>query len=424
MSKFIHYSMAYEARYLESRQGSLVEAKVGILNFDIRNDLPKTLNIDPLIPQLHFDSYGGKTSLTDSDLKFLVHGSDVVAMWERSPGFHRRANYYRFLYDATLMMEKVKAFVIENDIKEVWYNMVPHGFEEYLFATTVENLGGKVYYLAPAFFPWAQTMWTGLISKERVIEFDARLTDGHARKLILLNDLTETPAMQLQESQNNAFKLHRLLVLNPLAIVKRIPLFLWKRAYKKHSVQKPSKNSILIYLHYQPEATSLPFFGSLLAQFSVVRKLTDLKTHEVYIKEHPNQLMETPPIKARARWSSLYKDLNGSYGVEFLDMNFSLDDAIDNGVIVFSIAGSVVFEYLLKGGDVIIPEDSPLIARESFRKLGLQNIGNGLYRISPTNLDNLISIETKSSITFDDNNMQSTPEDRFKVMFECALVSI
>jgi len=420
MSNFIHYSLDYEATYLESKQASLIESKFGILNFDIRNNLPKKLNIDPLIPQLHFDSFNKKKAINESDLNFIVHGSDVVGMWERSAGFHRHANYYRFLHDASVLLETIKAFVVENDIKEVWYNMVPHGFEEYLFATTVEKLGGKIYYLSPAFFPWAQTLWKGLMSKERVNKFKSSLTKGHAEKIIKLKGQIKSPAVQLQKSQNKAFKFHRLALSNPLDLVKRIPLLLWKREYKKYSVRKPRKSSIIVYLHYQPEATSLPFFGPLLAQFSVIRRLTELRLKPVYIKEHPNQFMETPPVKSRARWLGLYKDLHDHYDVKFLDMHFSIDEAIENDAIIFSIGGSVVFEYLLKGGDVIVPGDTPLIADESFLALGLKSIGHALYRMSPTDLNSLVEIEKNSSITLADGKLYNSPEDRFKIIVDCA----
>ena len=103
MSKFIHYSLEYEAEYLKSIEPLLISSKMGLLNFDVRDELPKTIKFDGFVQQLHFTSFDKRAPVNDQDLSFISHGSDVVGLWERAPGLHRRANYYRFMYEASTL---------------------------------------------------------------------------------------------------------------------------------------------------------------------------------------------------------------------------------------------------------------------------------------------------------------------------------
>jgi len=417
MTRYIHLSLLNELEHIKSIESNLKNINIGIANFF--ND--KDLDLDDSIKQVNFKAHKNTLALDENDLDFISNGSDVIGLWERSPGLHRKANFYRFLFEATLLLEKIKSFVIENEIKEIWYNMVPHSFEDYLFATTVERYGGKVLYLGPAFLPWSQTLWEGLLSKKRITNISENLYKSNFIKLSLLNKAENNPGSELQNQQNKEFKISKLLFRNPLDLFKRVHLFFWKNEYKKLSTSILDKDSLIIYLHYQPEATNLPFFDSLTAQFSIIKRLKELSQFSVYIKEHPNQLIETPPVKAGARWIGIYKDLIKNYQIKILNLEFPIKRAIKENAVVFSIGGSVIFEYLNMGGKVILPAESPIFSKDYLSKFNSRVIGENLYEIDQDSFPDLLEEEMKSSITRNDENLNYSPIDRFANTVNCML---
>ena len=79
--------------------------------------------------------------------------------------------------------------------------------------------------------------------------------------------------------------------------------------------------AVVSFLHYQPEASNNPFFGNLTQQFFLLRNLKNELNREIFVKEHPNQLIEHPPIRSSARWIGFYKSLRTSITCELLRMN-------------------------------------------------------------------------------------------------------
>ena len=417
MTRYIHLSLLNEIEHIKNIESKLKNTNIGIANF--YND--EVLDIHDSVRQINFKVHKGTLALDENDLDFISNGSDVIGLWERSPGVHRSANFFRFLFEATLLLEKIKSFVIENEIKEIWYNMVPHSFEDYLFATTVERYGGKIFYLGRALLPWSQTLWEGLLSKKRITQLSKNLYESNTIKLRLLSKAKNNPGSELQNQQNKQFKISKLLFRNPLDLLKRVRLFLWKNEYKKLSTSILDKDSLIIYLHYQPEATNLPFFDSLTAQYSVIKRLKEASQFSVYVKEHPNQLIETPPVKAGARWIGIYKDLIKNYQIKILNLDFPIKRAIKENAIVFSIGGSVIFEYLNMGGRVIVPAESPIFSKDYLSKFNFKAIGTNLYEINQDSFPDLLQEEMKSSITRNDENLNYSPIDRFANIVNCML---
>jgi len=418
LTKFVHISLPHEVEALKDFQTELVEKNISILNFDLKKNLRRSLALHKGITQVHFASHTERTPLQGDDLDFIANGADFVGVWERNEGMHRRANFYRFLDEVVDLAERCKNFIEKNKITQVWYNMVPHSFEEYVFAHILSSSGGKVYYLSPSFFPWSVTLWCGLSEKQRITTIPESLTIANTLKYQQLKRQKISPGLILQKKQNQKFKWYKLVFTKPLDLLKRFPLLTWRLAIKRNTTSILRKGSIVIYLHYQPEASTIPFFGNLIAQTSIISRLKYYSNTKVYLKEHPNQLNETPPVKSRARWTSLYYSIYERYEIKFVNSNLSLDDALKNDVKIFSISGSVVFEYLQRGGIVLIPKESPILSEEIKSHFISKSSSKDIIKLKPSDLPKIVNFESCNSVTLNDQKMKYDANDRFKILIK------
>ena len=94
---------------------------------------------------------------------------------------------------------------------------------------------------------------------------------------------------------------------------------------------------------------------------------------------------------------------------------------IKENAVVFSIGGSVIFEYLNMGGKVILPAESPIFSKDYLSKFNFRVIGENLYEIDQDSFPDLLEEEMKSSITRNDENLNYSPIDRFANTVNCML---
>ena len=94
MTRYIHLSLLNEIEHIKNIESKLKNTNIGIANF--YND--EVLDIHDSVRQINFKVHKGTLALDENDLDFISNGSDVIGLWERSPGVHRSANFFRFLF--------------------------------------------------------------------------------------------------------------------------------------------------------------------------------------------------------------------------------------------------------------------------------------------------------------------------------------
>tara|TARA_A100001388_G_C28747096_1_gene490097 strand:+ start:83 stop:1594 length:1512 start_codon:yes stop_codon:yes gene_type:complete len=166
--------------------------------------------------------------------------------------------------------------------------------------------------------------------------------------------------------------------------------------YKNESTNDlPNRNSIVVFLHHQPEASTMPMgyiFADQLLMLEIILNAAP-KDLNIYIKEHPH-MYEYPAQDRHERSKYFYKQLLRDKRVKFLDQNMNTNTIIKNVKYICSICGSVSWETLKLGKPCIIfgwawfsdckscySVDSPksfLSALEKINKKTKSNVSNDL----------------------------------------------
>ncbi len=129
------------------------------------------------------------------------------------------------------------------------------------------------------------------------------------------------------------------------------------KKYYESIVTQPDykKDYILVGLHYQPEATSIPSGNIYADQYLLIQSLLKHTepTTEIYVKEHPSQFL--PQLDGHTgRIKEFYTSLLKEKRVRFLPLtedNFTL---IEHSKAVATIISNIALEALVKGKPVIL----------------------------------------------------------------------
>jgi hypothetical protein len=127
----------------------------------------------------------------------------------------------------------------------------------------------------------------------------------------------------------------------------------WK-AYntKARSINK-KEQFITLFLHYQPEVSTLPtgygFTQQLLALYAL-RTVTPIEV-KIYVKEHPSTFSNK--CDPTQRDPEFYEEIKSIKGVELVKMEEDQFDLIDHSICVCTITGNVGLEALLRGTPAI-----------------------------------------------------------------------
>ena len=126
--------------------------------------------------------------------------------------------------------------------------------------------------------------------------------------------------------------------------------------YEKKAIKKiPESNSLVIFFHKQPEASTLPmgyiYADQLLMLEIILNSLP--KDIKIYIKEHPD-MFTTPAQDRHERSEYFYKELLRDKRVKFIDKSVSSNLIINNAKYICSTCGSVSWEALKLGKACII----------------------------------------------------------------------
>lgn len=132
--------------------------------------------------------------------------------------------------------------------------------------------------------------------------------------------------------------------------IKRIQL---KRYYESICVSNleitKTNPYIVVFLHLQPERTSMPEGGIYAQQWLMVQMLSKVcavEGFDLYVKEHPSTFMTGPKLY-RGRW--FYNSLKALPKVSLVSLSVKSTEILRNAKAVATITGTVGLEAVLKG---------------------------------------------------------------------------
>ena len=111
---------------------------------------------------------------------------------------------------------------------------------------------------------------------------------------------------------------------------------------------------VVVFLHLQPERTTMPEGGLFAQQWLMVQMLSEVcsaEGYKIYVKEHPSTFMAGPKLY-RGRW--FYDSLKVLPNVSFVSTSVNSSVILKNAKAVATITGTVGLEAVVKGIPALI----------------------------------------------------------------------
>ncbi len=165
---------------------------------------------------------------------------------------------------------------------------------------------------------------------------------------IHIYDLLKKKDLNFKDSKTNIFERSNYLFLED------IKKFKYYNEYKKLCVDNINYNEKYIYfpLHYQPEATTVPYGNFYFDQIKALKILSNLShkfNFKIFVKEHPdtfNMSRTAWTAGTHGRYYSYYENLSKIKNLKILDLKLNSLDLIKNSYCVATITGTSAIESL------------------------------------------------------------------------------
>ncbi len=276
----------------------------------------------------------------------------------------------------------------EHNPQRVIFMSTPHDIL-WFFAQTAEARGCEILVLKPGPMP-DQIFVTRGLDAQTVLETgagDATKARAQAQAFIALRQRSyaEAGAASSQghrqrygnKSFNLRTELRRALTAgSPREVVRKLTLLPPKRhlarTYEGLAVTQldPAQQgrSVVLFLHYQPERSSLPEGGDYAQQLRVARTLAAALPDgwELLIKEHPDYYRLT--FKPRVRDAEVYHAMARLPNTRLVGLGMDTFSLIDHAAAVVTLTGTVGIEGFTRGKPALVfgcacYQDAPGVTR-------------------------------------------------------------
>ena len=322
-------------------------------------------------------------------LHAVMNDCRVLYLSERSWG--RGLVLQRGLFSQLIHVEQLVHATIcrtlEYGIRQVFMGSTPHSAETFIFARVAELLGVSVVYARATAAPWRLEACTGL-DDPTTLRLRSDPSAGEKADLLLavnrylasLAERKETGRLASQRSQRELAggdrPSWRVARQQSVEVIRRYGLtkkglsvsaatasvnhLERSRLYGAYSslaggVVPRSEKVLAVFLHFQPERTSMPEGGIYAQQLALVRTLSLALPSgwRILVREHPSIFRGPNVFSRRYRSPEFYKALAGLRNVQLTPMSTSPAELLDHASCVATITGTVGLEALAMGLPVI-----------------------------------------------------------------------
>ena len=360
----------------------------------------------------------------DAVLKGVLADSRVTYLLER----RFKEDVLSSVFNSVVSVEKI-CFGAHSILKRlrvecVVFHTPPHHLHDYLFSKVATLLGLDVQVVKLSPLPWRAWLCSG-IDEQLVIERNASsqtLSDTTHKYIKSLSGAYDDAIpeyekklaasakgqfLSVRADVNSFFNL--LFSKRPLQSVFRLLAVLRKVAlYRKYvdlsaGFELPEK-FVVLFLHFQPERTSVPEGLSYSAQWLAIKQISRAlpKGVTLVVKEH--QAMFRRQLDPRTRDVNFYNSISDLDNVVLAPLCFDTFELVDSSRAVITLTGTVGFEALIRKKPVIALgvapyKDAPGVFNpKNYNELcsSLQSLGE--VGISDDDLDSyLLWVEASSS---------------------------
>lgn len=271
--------------------------------------------------------------------------------------------------------------IIEKRPLFVFFHTTPHGLYTWTLGKVAEYMGITVYKTVQMSLFWKCMLSEGL-AEPRLIPLKDNIYNGvsndYVQQYIELNKKSYDEAIPSYERERivarkgkfwswrkeikNCFIKPKIkwYVYYFCAMFMKYNLYKYYQKISDKSVDL-RKNYFVVFLHYQPERTSMPEGRYFAQQYQIIKTIREGLPEDcfVYIKEHPSTFMNEFDIRYREK--NFYNQILMLKNVRFVDIGMNSFDLIDNSLGVATITGTVGTQALIRGKAVLCFGDASYV---------------------------------------------------------------
>ncbi len=313
----------------------------------------------------------------------LLSDSNFILIFERNNPFSSTKGLFNQFPMMERLISNIIGFYEDLEPEYVFSFAVPHHFINYCLLRVAELMDIKVYFCDIGAFPWQYQLYKGLFKREKV-KNTLRLEDGklrvkewfdnqnqnysksiaayeesgglgvlHSRSFKLLDRFNLISA-SFKEKRKAGYTIFR----NLKAVTKEQTLKFYSDRLKKKIIQRPSVDLdmfpyIVFFMHFQPEATTMPNGSQYANQLFAIRELSLAAPPgwNILVREHPFTFENE--FSPRYRNEELYEAIDNMEGVQLMSLEYNPYILIDKSQAVATLTGSVGFQAICRGRPVI-----------------------------------------------------------------------
>ena len=306
-----------------------------------------------------------------------------IRIRDRRDNYKNSFNYVQFVLEGA---NKARSILLSENVNRVIFTSTPHDLESWLLFHAAYDLDLPVKAVAESALPWRGVVKT--IVPDRDTGYAVTDVAGKAEPVGSLTDPSPTTQSYVSLKASASYQkaepgyMRRQRIAKPYRIMKKVKNMIsgatslswdgfleyaqrnWQRrclwrATNRYSRELPASPFVTVFLHYQPERTSVPEGGRYAQQFRIILDLLALLPSgwAVVVKEHPSTFMLE--MSRPFRHPRFYAALGDHARVVLASPNVSSFALIDESEAVATLTGRVGFEALCRQTPVMVFGDAP-----------------------------------------------------------------
>ena len=312
----------------------------------------------------------------------LMSDYNFILLFERGNPFRKSKGLFGQVHIIEKLVYNICNFIESQKPNYVFSFALPHHFINYAFVRIAEMLGIPVFFCDFGAFPWQYHLYHGFIDRKKIkntIQLkstEAKAKDWYnsqrAEYSVSTKLYQESGGLGVLHNKKNRFE--RLILLYSLfrdngrsgysfaknikSVVKAQIVRFYSNKLKsvlekKLSVDITTFPYVIFFMHFQPEATSMPNGGLYAYQLFAIRRLSLSVPQgwKVLVREHPFTFENS--FSPRFRNKQFYDAIEEMDNVQLLSLEHKPYDLIDNSKVVSTLTGSVGLQALCRERPVV-----------------------------------------------------------------------